>query len=445
MSSYEADLEARRAALQVTQEVDRAVLELAKGVFEPVMAAAEDYTDNWSRFAGYDGNRRKAGRELARVEGEYFAQLLSSPMDRAYLERLRTIHGAEQETGWGLRVHIGIGTHIAARLFERLGRQHRWSGPGTARACAALIRYMAVDSLNALHFESRHARETVQERKASIGSALESFGEAASHLRGAMSDAAGVLAETSSRTAHAVEAALAASQQTSEAADQGAANLGSTAAASVELVGSIEEVDRLANQSLDAVRETTATVGSLREEIGQLEGAAREIGSVVGMIAGIASQTNLLALNATIEAARAGEAGRGFSVVASEVKSLAGQTADATRDITAQVAAIQAAAARSAEQLGRIVCIIARVEEISAAAAAATSQQASATAAIADQARYASEAVATIQAAADGVRTMMQDLKASMAAMDDASRRLSVNGVRFDDELGQFSTRLTAA
>jgi methyl-accepting chemotaxis protein len=260
-----------------------------------------------------------------------------------------------------------------------------------------------------------------------------------------MNDASGALAETSLRTAAAVETALEASEQTSEAAERGSSNLVSTAAASAELVHSIGEVDRLANQSLDAVRETTATVGSLRDEIEELERAAREIGSVVTMIAGIASQTNLLALNATIEAARAGEAGRGFSVVASEVKSLANQTADATRDITAQVAAIQAASARSAEQLGRIVGIISRVEEISAAAAAATSEQASATAAIADQARFASEAVSTIQTAADGVRGMMQDLKASVAAMDDASRRISANREHFDDELGRFSTKLTAA
>jgi methyl-accepting chemotaxis protein len=260
-----------------------------------------------------------------------------------------------------------------------------------------------------------------------------------------MNDASGALTATSSRTATAVEAAIDASQRTSEAADRGSSNLVSTASASAQLVGSIGEVDRLANQSLDAVRATTATIGSLRAEIEQLEGAAREIGSVVGMIAGIANQTNLLALNATIEAARAGEAGRGFSVVAAEVKSLAGQTAEATRDITAQVGAIQEAAARSAEQLGRIVGIIAQVEEISAAAAAATSQQASATAAIADQARYASEAVATIQSAADGVRSMMHDLKSSVSDMDDASRRLSVNGERFDEELGRFSSKLTAA
>jgi methyl-accepting chemotaxis protein len=445
MSSYEVDLQARRAALHVTPEIDRAVAELSGRASEAVRRAVDHYVESWSDYCDYADERREEGRQLARLEGEYFTALLSGPMDRAYLERLRAVHQAEQTTGFGLSVHLGISAHVAAALFERIGRERRWSGPATARACAALIRHLAVDNLNALYFERAHARETVKKRKATIDEALATFGRAASHLRAAMNEASGALAETSSRTAGAVEAALGASHRTSEAAVQGSSNLVSTAAASAQLVGSIEEVDRLANQSLDAVRETTATVGLLREEIGQLEGAAREIGSVVGVIAGIASQTNLLALNATIEAARAGEAGRGFSVVASEVKSLAAQTADATRDITAQVGAIQAAAARSAEQLGRIVGIIARVEEISGAAAAATSEQASATAAIADQARFASEAVATIQAAADGVRGMMQDLKASMAAVDDASGRLSVHGERFEAELGQFSTKLTAA
>ncbi|MBV9076674.1 MAG: hypothetical protein JO048_04220, partial [Methylobacteriaceae bacterium] len=72
-----------------------------------------------------------------------------------------------------------------------------------------------------------------------------------------------------------------------------------------------------------------------------LSQGAERIGEVVALIQGIASQTNLLALNATIEAARAGDAGRGFAIVAAEVKALAAEAARATDEIRAQVDAIQ--------------------------------------------------------------------------------------------------------
>ena len=98
--------------------------------------------------------------------------------------------------------------------------------------------------------------------------------------------------------------------------------------------------------------------------INELSQAAGRIGDVVKLITAIAEQTNLLALNATIEAARAGEAGRGFAVVASEVKQLASQTAKATDEIGTQIAGMQTATQNSVAAIKEIGGTIGRISEI---------------------------------------------------------------------------------
>jgi len=93
-----------------------------------------------------------------------------------------------------------------------------------------------------------------------------------------------------------------------------------------------EQVDRSRRISSEAV----ARAEKADARIADLAQAAARIGDVVQLINSVAAQTNLLALNATIEAARAGDAGRGFAIVAQEVKALAAQTAKATEEIETQ-------------------------------------------------------------------------------------------------------------
>jgi methyl-accepting chemotaxis protein len=101
-----------------------------------------------------------------------------------------------------------------------------------------------------------------------------------------------------------------------------------------DIAGQIQRSSEIGHDAVQRAHDARATIDALVK-------AANDIGAIVGVITTIAEQTNLLALNATIEAARAGEAGRGFAVVASEVKTLATQTGRSTEQIGAKIGEIQ--------------------------------------------------------------------------------------------------------
>ena len=128
----------------------------------------------------------------------------------------------------------------------------------------------------------------------------------------------------------------------------------SVAGATEELGASIREISDQATQANSVVGKAAEIAQNADQLVGQLSTGASRIGDVVKLIRAIAEQTNLLALNATIEAARAGEAGRGFAVVASEVKTLASQTAKATEEIATQIGAIQGSTAEAVEAIRQI-------------------------------------------------------------------------------------------
>ena len=135
-----------------------------------------------------------------------------------------------------------------------------------------------------------------------------------------------------------------------------------------EIAHNATEAARIAGQAVAVAETTTQTVGKLGD-------SSQEIATVIKLINGIAEQTNLLALNATIEAARAGEAGKGFAVVASEVKELAQETARATEDISKRVEAIQADTAGAVDAIGRISTVIGEINDFQATIAAAVEEQ----------------------------------------------------------------------
>nr|WP_122468714.1 methyl-accepting chemotaxis protein [Pseudomonas viridiflava] len=108
------------------------------------------------------------------------------------------------------------------------------------------------------------------------------------------------------------------------------------------------EGERVVNEAIAQIERLASAVGNSSEAMGALKQESEKIGSVLDVIKSVAQQTNLLALNAAIEAARAGEAGRGFAVVADEVRSLAQRTQKSTEEIEALIVSLQSGTQQAA-------------------------------------------------------------------------------------------------
>ena len=200
---------------------------------------------------------------------------------------------------------------------------------------------------NAREVEAMRAQQLETERKASADrqrQRVELASEFEKRVKGIVNrlgSAARRMEENAQSMANGAENVRSQSGNGVAAAQQTSANVQTVASATEELSASLRDISAKVSDSSARARQAADRAQSTNKVVESLEESAGRIDSVVNLIQDIAEQTNLLALNATIEAARAGEAGKGFAVVASEVKNLAGQTAQATAEITAQVKAVQ--------------------------------------------------------------------------------------------------------
>ncbi|WP_085905617.1 methyl-accepting chemotaxis protein [Kiloniella majae] len=251
-----------------------------------------------------------------------------------------------------------------------------------------------------LNREQQTAQQEQLEKAKTMRELIASFDTEVTNVIAHVDKAIDTMAQTAPSMRQAASEVKGKCDVSAQSATRATENVQTVATASEELSASIKEIGRQVEQSTAVTQEAVQQADSTRGIMSELAESTTKIGEVVGLITDIAEQTNLLALNATIEAARAGEAGKGFAVVASEVKNLSNQTSKATDEIALQINGVQAASMQAAEAITNITTTIQRVHEIASAIAAAVQEQAAAT----------SEIARSVEETAGIAQSMRQDL-----------------------------------
>ncbi len=300
--------------------------------------------------------------------------------------------------------------------------------------------------LEAVEAEQKQAAEHLAlERDTLVRDIADKFEKAVGNIVSTVSLAATELETAAATLTRNASATQNLSAEATVVSDEASANVGSIAQATSEFGFSIEEISRQAKRSTEIAADAVRQAKETDSRIARLSQSANQIGEVVAMISGIARQTNLLALNATIEAARAGEAGRGFSVVASEVKNLATETAKATEAIKTQIAGIQDTTQESVAAIDQISGTIGEIAQISASITSAVTQQSNATQEISHNIAQAAQRAADVAKNITEVNRDASETGVEAAKVLRAAQVLSSESRNLQAELDNFIKTVRAA
>ncbi|MCP3889428.1 MAG: methyl-accepting chemotaxis protein [Desulfobulbaceae bacterium] len=240
----------------------------------------------------------------------------------------------------------------------------------------------------------------------------------------ALSDKASIVAAASEEMSSKMNSVAAASEQA-------ATNIGIVSNSASHMQATLSEVAANCDRARSISSDAATQVDTAAQRVTLLGDAAKKISKVTETITAIADQTNLLALNATIEAARAGDAGKGFAVVAGEIKDLAGQTANATKDIKERILRIQSTTDDTVLDVTEVSEVIADVNGIVLTIAES----------VEEQSVSATEVAQNIGQASTGIAEVNENVSQSSQVSSEIARDISgVNTVA--EDISKASTQL---
>jgi methyl-accepting chemotaxis protein len=280
---------------------------------------------------------------------------------------------------------------------------------------------------------AQHIEVSVEAFRGAIGGVLRAVTDNASAMRHTAQSITKVSSDASERSIAA-----------SSATEQASSNVYAVASAAEELSASVEEIGRQVRHSAGVVEQAGQRTEKSVAEIESLAAATQRIDGVLNLIQAIAAQTNLLALNATIEAARAGEAGRGFAIVAHEVKALAGQTAKATSEIGQNVSMIQASTRNAVDAVREIGEAVRQINEVTSNIAGAVDQQDAATREISVNAQLAAQGNETLVVNIGSLNDAIGETTKAATSVLSASSGLTSTAEILSREVDKFFHNLRA-
>ena len=284
-----------------------------------------------------------------------------------------------------------------------------------------------------------------QHRNAVIEKAIGEFEQTASDVISGLSSASTELQTTAQTMTGSADETSHRATTVAVASEEASTNVHTVAAATEQLTASVQEISRQVAQSNEMSQSAVTDAEDTNNRVKSLAEAATRIGAVIGLIQDIAEQTNLLALNATIEAARAGEAGKGFAVVASEVKSLATQTAKATEEIAAQIGEIQSETEGAANAIEGIAGVIRSMSEVASTSASAVEEQGASTEEIARNVQQASSGTGEVSESISHVSKAAQETSAAANQVEVSANELSSQSEHLRGEMAKFLETIRAA
>ncbi|HVR72869.1 MAG TPA: methyl-accepting chemotaxis protein [Planctomycetota bacterium] len=387
---------------------------------------------------GIDASRREIALESQR--GRQEAEVIVQGADNAKTKLSRLLDTvkdftwtARASTAGALAVALILGVVISVlghRTITRPIRKSVWTIQDVAAGEGDLTKRLQVAGSEEIEEWARAFNsfmEKLQGIIASVGETTQSLSRSARGLKDtsqSMSDNAG---QTSSQAS-----------VVSSAAEQISRSIQAAAVGMEEMSATARGVARNADHAAKVGAGAVALAGATNKIVSRLGDRGAEIGHVINVIGKIAEQTNLLALNAGIEAARAGTAGKGFTVVANEVKELAKETKRSSAEIADRIKGIQEDTTNAVNAIAQITTVIKEINQIQVSIASAVEEQSSTTGETSRSIAEAAHGSARIAEGITSVATVAQDTSNGAGSTKRAASELEKMSATLQTIVGQF-------